>query len=120
MEIELKLGGVGVEVEIEIEGLRGLVTAIGIAAVAAAVVQQLRTPRAERDWRGELAGLVPYDLRPPTLARLRDTVWQPARREVLVPTAFGVGWTVNAAALAERLGFVPAADAPEGEPEPAR
>src|SRR5688572_32793282 len=79
MEIELKLGGVGVEVEID--GVRGLLTALGIAAVAAAVAQELRAPPAERDWRGRLVGAVPYDLRPPTWQRLRGAMWAPASPE---------------------------------------
>jgi hypothetical protein len=119
MEIELKLGGVGVEVKIE--GVRGLLTALGIAAVAAAVIQELRAPPGERDWRGRLAGVVPYDLRPPTWARLRGAMWAPESPELLVPTAFGVGWTVNVAALGERLGLRGPIDGTslDAEPEPA-
>jgi len=44
---------------------------------------------------GEILGLVPYDLRPPNLARLRERLWNPRDERFLVPTFFGVGWTVN-------------------------
>jgi hypothetical protein len=103
MEIEFKVAGVGVEVEIE--GVRGLATLLGLAALAAAVVRELRTPAERRTWRGQLAGVVPYDLRPPTLARLGAALWDPASPDLLGPTAFGVGWSLNLAALAARLGL---------------
>jgi hypothetical protein len=64
--------------------------------LGAAVVQELRKPAGERTWHGDLAGLVPYDLRPPTLDRLRERVWAPQDPHVIVPRVFGVGWTVNA------------------------
>lgn len=63
--------------------------------VVAAVAKELRTPAEERTWHGDLAGLVPYDLRPPTLARLRERVWAPEDPHLIVPRAFGVGWTLN-------------------------
>jgi hypothetical protein len=102
VEVELELGGV--EIEVKIDGPRGLATLLGVAALAAAVAQELRAPPERRMWRGRLAGAVPYDLRPPTPARLRASVWDRANPSVLVPTAFGVGWSVNFAALAERCG----------------
>jgi len=40
-------------------------------------------------------GLVPYDVRPLSLARLREGLWNPRDERFLVPTFFGVGWTVN-------------------------
>jgi hypothetical protein len=106
VEIELELGGV--EVELKIEGVRGAATLLGVAALAGAVVTELRTPPDERTWHGTLFGVVPYDLRPPTSARLRAALWDPDNPRVLVPTACGVGWTVNVAALAGRCGCLPA------------
>ncbi len=44
---------------------------------------------------GEIFGLVPYDFRPPSLARARETFWNTEDERFLVPTMFGVGWTVN-------------------------
>src|SRR5690242_12584615 len=112
MEIELKLGGV--KVEVEVDGLRGTATLLGLSALAAAVVKELRTPPERRSWRGSLLDVVPYDLRPPTPRRLRAALWDPSGRDVLVPTAFGVGWTVNLAALAERCGCRPPREAGAG------
>lgn len=64
--------------------------------VVASVTKELRTPAAERTWHGVVAGFVPYDFRKPTLARLRERVWDPDGEHLLSPRAFGVGWTVNA------------------------
>ncbi len=44
---------------------------------------------------GNILGLVPYDVRPPSLTRLRKRLWNPRDERFLVPTFFGVGWTVN-------------------------
>jgi hypothetical protein len=74
-------------------------TIVSVSLLAASVVRELRKPPGERTWRGVVFGWIPYDLRLPTLSRVRQTLWQPERRDLLVPTAFGVGWTVNVAAL---------------------
>jgi uncharacterized membrane protein len=52
--------------------------------------------------RGKLLGRVPYDFDRPTVQKLRDTWWNPASDRILVPQAFGVGWTLNLAALKRR------------------
>ena len=44
---------------------------------------------------GNILGLVPYDVRLPSLARLRERLWNPQDERFLVPTFFGVGWTAN-------------------------
>jgi hypothetical protein len=44
---------------------------------------------------GKIFGLVPYDLRPPSLARTRERLWNARDGRFVVPTVFGVGWTVN-------------------------
>jgi hypothetical protein len=77
---------------------------IAIGLLVASLVQQLRKPPAERTWQGRLAGLVPYDWRFPTLQRIRATLWNPSSPRLLVPQAFGVGWTLNVGALAHGLG----------------
>jgi Family of unknown function (DUF5808) len=74
--------------------------ALAASLVAAAVVTELRKPPGERTWVGRLGGFVPYDLRPPTLQRVRSTFWAPDNPKILVPHAFGVGWTVNLGRLA--------------------
>ncbi len=73
-----------------------LVRSITMALAAAAVVKELRTPAAERTWHGVVAGFVPYDLRRPTLARIRERMWNPESGRLVSPRAFGVGWTLNA------------------------
>jgi hypothetical protein len=75
-----------------------VVAVAGAALVGAAVVSELRKPATERTWQGRLVG-VPYDLRPPTLQKLRAAVWNPDNPALLVPHVFGVGWTVNVARL---------------------
>jgi len=91
------------------DGLGGLVRFVGFALLIASIVRELRLPKAERTWHGVLFGKVPYDLRPPTFERLKSTLWDPQNSRVVVPTALGVGWTVNLAALRQRL---PGASAP--------
>jgi Family of unknown function (DUF5808) len=63
--------------------------------IGAAVVKEVRTPAENRTWHGELAGLVPYDLRPPTAERVRERLWAPDDPRLVMPRAFGVGWTLN-------------------------
>lgn len=74
---------------------------IGIGLFVAAVATELAKPADEREWHGEVAGIVPYDLRPPTLGRLRDAWWNPDDPRLLTDRAFGVGWAVNLARVAE-------------------
>ena len=38
---------------------------------------------------------VPYDLRPPTVARLKSRWWNPADRRLLTPKTFGWGYDLN-------------------------
>lgn len=55
---------------------------------------------------GKMLG-VPYDFRRPTLARIRERMWNPDDPRVVTPRVFGVGWTLNLATLRERstVGF---------------
>jgi len=71
--------------------------------VVAAVLDQLRRPRDERIWHGRLGGLVPYELRRPTLRRLRGSLWAPDDPHLLLPRAFGVGWSPNLARVVHPL-----------------
>lgn len=68
---------------------------VGLALAVTAVVKELRTPAAERTWHGVVAGFVPYELRPPTIARFRERVWAPDDEHLIGPRVFGVGWTLN-------------------------
>lgn len=71
-----------------------------VALAVAAVVKELRTPAEERQWHGSL-GFVPYDLRMPTSARIKERMWNPDNAHVIGPRVFGVGWTVNFGRLVE-------------------
>ena len=48
-----------------------------------------------------MLGFVPYDFRVPTLARLRERMWDPQSAHLVNPRAFGVGWTLNVGRLVE-------------------
>ncbi len=74
--------------------------------VAAAIANELRKPADQRTWHNRLGGVLPYDLRPPTLARVKQTLWDPGNERILVPQAFGIGWSVNVGGLLKRLGLV--------------
>ncbi|HEX6255501.1 MAG TPA: DUF5808 domain-containing protein [Euzebyales bacterium] len=64
------------------------------ALLVMAVVRELRTPASERTWHGRV-GVVPYDLRPPTVGRVRAALWNPDDPRIVVPQPVGIGWTVN-------------------------
>lgn len=81
---------------------RAIGAGVGIGLVAAAVGTELRKPRRKRTWHGRVLGVVPYDLRRPTFARVKSRWWNPRDSRVLTPRAFGVGWDVNLARLARR------------------
>ena len=83
-------------------GLGDLARFIGFGLLIASVVRELRLPKEERTWHGTLFGKVPYDLRPPSFSRLKAVLWDPENPQLVVPTAFGVGWTVNLGALRPR------------------
>jgi hypothetical protein len=86
-----------------VKNVRRLINVVAFALLVASVIQELRKPSAERTWHGTIAGIFPYDLRPPTPGRLRSTFWNPENPRLLVPTAFGVGWSLNFGALAHPL-----------------
>ena len=81
--------------------LQKVMMLIGIAVAIAAVIQEIRKPKGARDWHGRVGGLVPYEFRPPTVDRVKETYWEPDDDRVLTPTAFGVGWGVNLARVAK-------------------
>jgi hypothetical protein len=62
--------------------------------LSAAIRDQLRRPPEERTWHGTVFG-IPYDFRFPTLDRLRDSFWNKNTSQLLLPQAFGIGWTIN-------------------------
>jgi hypothetical protein len=68
-----------------------------------AVWEQVRRPKAARTWEGEVLGFVPYDFRPPTIERARSRWWNADDERLIMPTVFGVGWTVNFARVPKLL-----------------
>lgn len=81
--------------------LRVLTILGGLAIAAIALLDQLGRATRDRDWHGRVLG-VPYDYRPPTPARVKERLWNRADERVIVPTVFGVGWTVNLYQLRRR------------------
>ena len=69
--------------------ISGLATLVGLA-----IREQLQRPPEERTWHGTLYG-IPYDFRMPTIERIRDAFWNKNTARILVPQAFGMGWTIN-------------------------
>ncbi len=68
---------------------------IGVATLMGlAIREQWKLPPEERTWHGTLYG-IPYDFRRPTIERLRETFWNKNTTRVLVPHAFGMGWSIN-------------------------
>jgi hypothetical protein len=66
-----------------------------LALVVAAVATELAKPEAERTWQGRVAGVVPYDFRPPTWERIRNAYWNPQSDRLFSDRVFGVGWALN-------------------------
>ena len=74
--------------------IRNVFLLLLLATVAQAISEQLRRDKADRDWHGKVAGVVPYDFRPPTPTRIKQAFWAPEEAFV-TPHSFGVGWSVN-------------------------
>ena len=88
----------------ELEDLAWLLRMAAFAALAGAVYTEIRKPPEERTWHGRLLGVVPYDFRPPTPAKVIGAWWNPKSDRIVGDPVFGVGWSINVAALADRLG----------------
>ena len=75
--------------------LSNIVVISGIAILMGlAIREQLQLPSEERTWHGTLYD-IPYDFRRPTIERLREAFWNKQTARVLVPQAFGMGWSIN-------------------------
>jgi Family of unknown function (DUF5808) len=85
--------------------LQWLPASLAFSALAVAIFRELAKPAGERTWHGTVFGFVPYDVRPPTLERLKSSLWNPDDPRVITPQPFGVGWSLNVYQLARRLGF---------------
>ena len=82
--------------------LQRAVKLVAAGLLVAALIKELRTPADERSWHGRIAA-VPYDLRPPTPARIRAAWWNPDDPRLFTPRAFGVGWALNLARVRQAL-----------------
>ncbi len=74
-----------------------------VALTVAAVFQELEKPKEARKWHGKVASIFPYDFRIPTIARLKESYWNPYESRVFNSPLFGIGWAVNFYALLENL-----------------
>ncbi|MDQ1539942.1 MAG: hypothetical protein QOH29_668 [Actinomycetota bacterium] len=82
--------------------VRGSIRLLSAALAIAAVTRELRRPKSEREWHGEIAK-VPYDFRAPSPRRLLRRSWAPDDPRIIVPRAFGVGWALNFAAVMKQV-----------------
>lgn len=87
----------------EIGDLGWIIRTLAMAAVAGAIYREMRLPPGKRTWHGRLLDVVPYDFRIPTPARLMAAWWDPKSDRVIGEPVFGVGWSVNLAALIGRV-----------------
>jgi hypothetical protein len=75
--------------------LRRVTKLVGVGLLVAAISQEMAKPEEERTWNGQLFGLVPYDLRPPTWDRFRAAYWNSEDPRLFTPRVWGVGWALN-------------------------
>ena len=73
----------------------------GIALAIIALLDQLGRRPEDRDWNGRALG-VPYDFRMPTIDRFLHRNWNEVDERIIVPVAFGMGWTINLYQLKRR------------------
>lgn len=83
--------------------IRKTLRLVSLGAMVAVVVKELRLPKEERTWHGDLAG-VPYDLRKPTVSRIRAAYWDPENPRIFTPRVAGIGWGVNFGRLLRKGG----------------
>ncbi|MHB1007565.1 MAG: DUF5808 domain-containing protein [Chloroflexota bacterium] len=79
--------------------LNNLIGLLGFLVTAAAILDQMQRPADARTWHGKVLDFFPYDFRMPSLERVKERMWNPESNDIVTPMVFGVGWTVNAAAL---------------------
>jgi hypothetical protein len=81
---------------------RGVLRLASAGLAVAAVARELRRPKKERTWQGNI-GKIPYDFRTPSPKRIKRSFWAPDDPRIFVPRAFGVGWSVNLASVKEQI-----------------
>lgn len=75
--------------------------------VGTAVGTELAKPPEQRTWHGTVAGVLPYDLRPPTAERIRTGLLESDSESLIIPHVFGVGWTLNVGRILRLVGVQP-------------
>ncbi len=76
---------------------------LGVAVLIGIIYEEARKGPEDERWRGKSLGFVPYDLRPPSLARIREAYWNPDDSRLFPGKVAGIGWGVNFAALVDRV-----------------
>jgi hypothetical protein len=76
---------------------------LSLAAIALAIAKELGKPARQRTWHGRMLGFIPYELRPPTLERIKASLWNPNDSNLMTGQPFGVGWSINFYPLVEQL-----------------
>jgi hypothetical protein len=82
---------------------RGIVMLAAAAVAAVAIAKEVRKPAEERTWNGAVLGVVPYDFRRPTFARIEERFWNPEGESYIGPRICGVGWTFNCGKILKTL-----------------
>lgn len=83
--------------------MRKFAMIVGVVLAAAVVYEEMRKKPGQARWHGKALGFVPYDLRLPALARFREAYWNPADPRVFTGVVCGIGWSVNFAAVADKV-----------------
>jgi hypothetical protein len=76
-----------------------------VAVVLALIVPPLLLRLFGQSLTGKALG-IPYDFRPPTPGRLKDTLWNRSTTDLLVPHVYGWGYSLNLRAVGHRLGIL--------------
>jgi hypothetical protein len=84
--------------------LQWLPATLAFGAAALAIAQELAKPARKRAWNGRVLGFIPYDFRPPTIGRIKASLWNPRDPHLITGQVFGVGWSINLYRLAKRFG----------------
>lgn len=74
-----------------------------LGLLGAAVYTEYSKDESDRTGQGLVGGVVPYDFRPPTPEKIKNSLWNPDDPRLFMPTIFGVGWTINFARLFSML-----------------
>ena len=83
--------------------MSGLIRLALLVVVAGVVYAEVRKGPGDERLHGKSLGFVPYDLRPPALAQMARTYWDPNDPRVLTGRVSGIGWGVNLAAVVKRI-----------------